>query len=56
MEHARWIEWTDAEILAEIHDIKRRGFGELRIEIFEHKVRTVTPAPDLRKLAPVCKG
>lgn len=48
-----WEEWTDEEILAEIRKVKTQGHGSLTIEVFEHKVREVTPAPRLRKLAPV---
>lgn len=51
MSDAHWIEWTDDEILAEIHELKKRGFGQLTIDVTEHKVRDVTPAPRLRKLA-----
>lgn len=51
MKHSAWEDWSDAEILAEVHKLKKQGFGTLTIEIFEHTVRVVTPAPQLRKPA-----
>lgn len=44
----RWREWTDEMILAEVHKLKASGYGQLTIEVVEHKVLEVTPAPRLR--------
>lgn len=56
MKAPAWADWTDEEILAEIHKLRKHGFGTLTIEVFEHKVREVTPAPQLRKVASAHAG
>lgn len=56
MRQPAWADWTDEEILAEIHKLKKHGFGTLTIEVYEHKVREVTPAPQLRKVSPASVG
>lgn len=56
MKQAGWADWSEEEILSEIRKLKKHGFGTLTIEVYEHKVREVTPAPQLRKVSSASVG